>query len=133
MSWDGCSCDYCEGNNLHPWLDYTGVDEDTPCRRCGWYRSGFTGLRFPPGFCASSWRYGIFRIEDLRKEFPTISKEVISKLVQKAGENDMKANISRQSLNDELISAATPKSPSKGRRRQSRGSPHKLDSLQSLS
>ena len=91
--WDGSSCDDCIARNCH------GVDEDTPCRKCGWFRATFTGARYPPGFCASSWRFATERIRDLRKEFPDVPKEIISNIVQSSGENDMEADIARNYLN----------------------------------
>lgn len=93
--WDGSSCEYCIEQNCY--ID-NGVDEETPCHKCGWFRGIFDGSRYPPGYCATSWRYATERIQNLRKEFPTVSKELISKYVQLSGENDMEARRARDYL-----------------------------------
>ena len=93
--WDGSSCEYCIEESCY--ID-NGVDEETPCRKCGWYRGYFDGSRYPPLYCSSSWRMATQRIQDLRNEFPTVSKELISKYVQLSGENDMDAQRARDYL-----------------------------------
>ena len=93
--WDGSSCKSCIEESCY--ID-NGVDEETPCRKCGWYRGYFDGSRYPPLYCSSSWGLATERIHDLCKEFPKVSREVISKYVQLSGENDMDAQRARDYL-----------------------------------
>lgn len=91
-TYDGSSCKSCIEESCY--ID-NGVDEETPCRKCGWYRGYFDGSRYPPLYCSSSWGLATERIQDLCNEFPNVSKEVISKYVQLSGENDVDAQRSR--------------------------------------
>ncbi|KAL9189096.1 hypothetical protein ACHAXT_011586 [Thalassiosira profunda] len=93
--WDGSSCPHCVEQNCY--VD-NGVNESTPCRHCGWFRGMFSGSRYPPGYCATSWRYATERIQTLREEFPDVDKSIISQHVQASGENDMEANGARNLL-----------------------------------
>ena len=93
--WDGNSCPHCDEQSCY--VD-NGVDESTPCRHCGWFRGTFDGSRYPPGYCATSWRYATERIRKLREEFPDIDKQIISQHVQAAGEDDMEAETASASL-----------------------------------
>ena len=41
--WDGSSCEYCIEESCYI---ANCVDEETPCRKCGWYRGYFDGSRY---------------------------------------------------------------------------------------
>mmetsp|Transcript_1368 Transcript_1368/g.3200 ORF Transcript_1368/g.3200 Transcript_1368/m.3200 type:complete len:420 (-) Transcript_1368:60-1319(-) len=93
--WDGSSCANCEEQS--PYED-NGYDSDTPCEQCGWYRASISGERYPPGWCASSWRLATRRIDELRQEFPDYSKEMIAQTVLMAGEDDVDGHGVRENL-----------------------------------
>lgn len=91
VMWDGDTCTSCvEPDN--------GVNEDTPCADCGWFRGHLSGERYPPGYNATSWRYATERIAELREEFPVFPKEVIAETVRRAGEDDMDGSKARDGL-----------------------------------
>lgn len=88
--WDGHSCNVClSGTSM------LAVTSEEPCKSCGWYTAIYTGERYPPGFCATSWRYARERIDILVKEFPKLSHEMVVAAVRQAGENDMECEDAR--------------------------------------
>lgn len=91
--WDGHSCNVCLARTSD--MAYT---TDEPCEACGWYTAVYTGERYPPGFCGTSWSYAKERIDILEKEFPKLSRNEIVNAVRQAGENDMECNDARAIL-----------------------------------
>lgn len=74
------------------------VVTEEPCPACGWFTAIFSGERFPPGFCATSWRYAKERIDMLVREFPKLSLQVVTDAVRKAGQDDMNGDDARAIL-----------------------------------
>lgn len=81
---DGHTCEVCL-----PSTSMMAMTSDEPCDACGWYTATVTGSRFPPGFCATSWRYAKDRLDTLKLEFSQLTSDVVLECVRKAGEDDM--------------------------------------------
>lgn len=84
LHWDGHSCKDC----LHT-TSMSAIVNMGPCPACGWEAAVRTGERFPPGFCASTWRIARKDMETIQKEFPHLSRKVVTAAVIDAGEDDV--------------------------------------------